>query len=474
MQDTIPLDELVREYFTDVCIDKRLSRQVAGTDRAVPDFVSDWLVSRYTTDGLPDEAKINAFLARHLPERKQKNTLLNELRVGGSLKILDAYSVRVDLKKSRLVLEIPCLDIRDASVRDDIVDLNPLLLVGNVWGSGTIVQRPKDDKPEENEVCMVDFAPMQTSIVELDYYIEVRKQFTLDQWRELLVRSMGYNPDSYSLDEQSHLLTRLTPLVQPRVNLIELAPKGTGKSYVFSRLSRHAWLISGGVVTRAQMFYNMQSRTAGVITRYDAVVLDEVQTIRFAEEGELIGAFKGYLEQGEFRVMGYRGTADAGLVLLANIPITSAGRPRDSELFKTLPSWLQGISATALLDRFHGLVPGWELQKIRTDSLCQGMALKADYLGEVMHALRGRGEYRQWAKDHIESEGSIRDIHAVERLSAAYLKLLFPSLETVTPELFEMHCLRPAKALRRRIREQLAIADDEYTPALARIDLRTN
>ena len=346
MQETIPLDELVREYFTDVCIDKRLSRQVAGTDRAVPDFVSDWLVSRYTTDGLPDEAKINAFLARHLPERKQKNTLLNELRVGGSLKILDAYSVRVDLKKSRLVLEIPCLDIRDASVRDDIVDLNPLLLVGNVWGSGTIVQRPKDDKPEENEVCMVDFAPMQTSIVELDYYIEVRKQFTLDQWRELLVRSMGYNPDSYTLDEQSHLLTRLTPLVQPRVNLIELAPKGTGKSYVFSRLSRHAWLISGGVVTRAQMFYNMQSKTAGVITRYDAVVLDEVQTIRFAEEGELIGAFKGYLEQGEFRVMGYRGTADAGLVLLANIPITSAGRPRDSELFKTLPSWLQGISAT--------------------------------------------------------------------------------------------------------------------------------
>ena len=170
--------------------------------------------------------------------------------------------------------------------------------------------------------------------------------------------------------------------------------------------------------------------------------------------------------------MGFRGTADAGLVLLANIPISSAKRPRDAELFKTLPSWLQGLSSTALLDRFHGLLPGWELQKIRKESLCQGMALKADYVGEVMHALRARGEYRQWVKDNTDSDGSIRDIEAVERLSTAFLKLLFPDLSTVTPQLFAEHCLAPALALRRRIREQLAITDDEYSPALARIELR--
>jgi ATP-dependent Lon protease len=318
---------------------------------------------------------------------------------------------------------------------------------------------------------MVDFKPMQTSKVDIDYFIQARRQFTLRQWREMLVRTMGYNPVVYTPEEHMHLLTRLCPMAQPRVNLIELAPKCTGKSYIFSQLSRHAWLISGGVVTRAQMFYNMSTRTAGVITRYDVIVLDEIQTIKFANEGEIVGALKGYLEQGEYRVMQYKGTADASFALLANIPLTSDSRPKDQELFKSLPGWLQGVSATALLDRFHGLLPGWELRKISQDCLCHGMALKADYFGEVLHALRQRDEYRHWAKRHTRSTGNLRDINSVERLSTAFLKLLFPDLSQATPEMFREHCLIPAKQLRQRIRSQMALVDEEYSPELAEIDV---
>jgi ATP-dependent Lon protease len=465
------LDNLIRDNFCDVCIDKRLSRQVASASQAIPDYVSDWLVSRYTTDGRVDETKISTFLAKHLPDKKHKNILLDELRKGQSLKILDAYTVRVDIAINKLKLDIPSLDITGAAIRDAIVDENPLLLMGNVWGSGTLVLQPIGNNSSHHEVAMVDFKPMQTSRVNLGFYIDARKNFTLRQWRELLIRSIGYNPSSYTPNEQMHLLTRLTPLVQKSINLIELAPKGTGKSYIYSRLSRHAWLISGGIVTRAQLFYNMQSKTAGVITRFDAVVLDEIQTIKFSDEGELVGAMKGYLEQGEFRVMQFKGSSDAGIVLLANIPLNEDSTPKEIDLLRGLPSWLQGQKSAALIDRFHGIIPGWYIRKIDKECLCDGMALKADYFGEIFHALRSRTEYMQWVKDHTRSSGNLRDINAVERLSAAFLKLLFPDLQTVSPELFQEYCLSPAKELRKRVRKQLAISDPEFSQELAEIEV---
>lgn len=465
------LDILIRDNFCDVSIDKRLSRQVASTSQAIPDYVSDWLVSRYTVDGKVDETKISAFLARHLPDKKHKNILLDELRKGESLKILDAYTARVDIANNKLKLDIPSLDISGAAVRDAIVLEHPLLLAGNVWGSGTLISQPTEAKSDKYEVAMVDFKPMQTSKVDLDFYINARKNFTVRQWRELLIRSMGYNPTVYGQNEQMHLLTRLTPLIQQSVNLIELAPKGTGKSYIYSRLSRHAWLISGGVVTRAQLFYDMGSKTAGIITRFDAVVLDEIQTIKFSNEGELVGAMKGYLEQGEFRVMGYKGSSDSGFVLLANIPLKEDSTPKEIDLFKGLPPWLQGQTSSALIDRFHGIIPGWEIRKIDKNCLCEGMALKADYFGEVFHAMRGRTEYMQWVKDHTRSNGNLRDITAVERLASAFLKLLFPDLSMASPELFREHCLNPAKELRKRIRKQLSISDPEYSADLAEIEV---
>lgn len=467
----LELDNLIIQEFNDVCIDKRLSRKISGSDSAIPDYVSDWLVSRYSQNGVVDEPKISAFLSRHLPDKKHKNVLLYELYNGSTLKILDSYAVRVDVEGGRLNLEIPCLDITNATLVNDIVDTHPLLLVGNVWGSGTLIRRPREENLDKYEVCMVDFKPMQTSIIDLEYYIQARKNFTLRQWRDMLIRSIGYNPQIYSTREHTHLLTRLCPMVQPRVNLIELAPKGTGKSYIFSRLSKHAWLISGGIVTRAQLFYNMATKNAGVITRFDVVVLDEIQTIKLGNEGELIGALKGYLEQGEFRVMQYKGTSDAGFVLLANIPLSSDSKPKDADLLESLPSWLKGISATALIDRFHGLLPGWELQKISKECLCDGIALKADYFGEVLHALRNKSEYMNWVKEHTRSSGTIRDINAIERLATGLLKLLFPDLNQVNAELFREHCLNPAKELRKRIRTQLALVDEEYSPELAEIEV---
>jgi len=465
------IDSKIKQSFPDVCVHKGLAASAGLSGRVIPAFVSDWLVSRYSNaDGGVDGSAIRKFIARYLPDKKQKESLLYELRNGNQLKILDSYSVKVHPTRGDLQLRIPSLDVT-GRILDAIVKENPLLLMGNVWGSGTLTWMPQKNKKDQYEVVMTAFKPMQASLIDLNYFLNQRKDFDIEDWLVLLTRTMGYDEKKYSARQKILLLTRLIPLVEPRVNIIELAPKGTGKSYIFSQLSRHAWLISGGIVTRAQLFYDMNRQQAGIISSYDAVILDEIQTIKLSNEGEIVGALKGYLESGEFRVMGFHGSSDAGFVILGNIPIDEDGQPRDENCFLELPGWLNGHDATALLDRFHGLVPGWELPRIESSSLCQSFALRADYFGEVLYALRPQQKHIAFVKDHTESSGDLRDTRAVQRLACGYLKLLFPDIESITIDLFNDYCLKPAIELRSIIRKQMAILDPEFSPNITEIKI---
>ena len=287
------LDEKIESTFPDVCVNKVLAAKAGLSSRALPAFVTDWLVSRYRTKEGIDSESIAKFVARHLPDKQQKESLLYELRNGNKLKILDSYSVSVHPVTGELVLRIPALDTATARVTDQIVDAHPLLLMGNVWGSGTLTWRPKTGESGKYEIVMTEFRPMQASAIDFDYFIRQRSRYDLEEWIGLFVRSMGYADTKYTERQKSLLLTRLLPLVEPRVNLIELAPKGTGKSFIFSQLSRHAWLVSGGMVTRAQLFYDMSRQRVGIISRYDIVILDEIQTIKLADEGEIVWSSQG-------------------------------------------------------------------------------------------------------------------------------------------------------------------------------------
>ena len=286
------IDNKIEQSFPDVCVHKGLAASAGLSGRVIPAFVSDWLVSRYRSkDGGVDGDAVRRFVSRYLPDKKQKESLLYELRNGNQLKILDSYSDRVHPTRGDLQLKIPSLDIT-GRVSEKIVEENPLLLMGNVWGSGTLTWMPRSDKQDRYEVVMSAFNPMQAARIDLEYFLNQRNDFELEEWLVLLTRTMGYDECKYSNRQKMLLLTRLLPLIEPRVNIMELAPKGTGKSYIFSQLSRHAWLISGGVVTRAQLFYNMNRQQAGIISSYDVVVLDEIQTIKLSNEGEIIGSFK--------------------------------------------------------------------------------------------------------------------------------------------------------------------------------------
>lgn len=462
---TLSFERKATQYYGEVCVNKSLTRQSGLGERSLPMYVSEWIVSRHTPTGeLNDTIRkdIRDFLNQHLPAKDQKERLKSHLQQGEPLLILDEFSVEVNLRTNDLMLKIPCLDETRAGIESHIVENYPLLLGSGVWGVGKLEYQPPDEIQRlPGRVHLFDFRPMQAATIDLDLFCEQRRHFTLSEWRDLLVSSIGYNPAFYSPEQQMYLLTRLIPIVQERVNLIELAPKGTGKSFVYLNLSRYARLISGGKVTAAVLFHNNATNQTGLLTRFDVVVFDEAQTLSFDNPGEVVGVLKDYLESGRFSRGGkQQTTATCGIVMLANIPLSAEGQPRFENLFLNLPNFLR---ETAFIDRIHAILPGWELPRIQESAISESVGFKADFFGEVLHALRHRAGYTEFiaTEGQILGTKDVRDHNAVMRLASGYMKLLFPDMQLSHQELVD-YCLRPAARLRQIVRNQLAILDPEY------------
>ncbi|MAU00661.1 MAG: TIGR02688 family protein [Anaerolineaceae bacterium] len=458
------LQNRAKNVFGEVCIDKGLFLDSGMISRSIPTFVAEWILDRFCPNGeLTDDIqdKINLFIRKHLPRKDQKEEIKHQLSQGEVLTILDHFSVYVDLKSNTHRVHIPCIDER-GYIEGHILDRFPNLLGGGIWGAGKIIYHPPDpESPSSNgQVWLREFTPMQVAHLDVDYYCEARSEFSLIEWRELLVNAMGSNPHAYTPLQQQHLLTRLIPLVQKRVNLIELAPKGTGKSFIYQNLSRHVRVVSGGKVTAPVLFYNLQSRTPGLLTSYDVVVFDEAQTISFDNPGEVVGILKDYLESGRYTRGNQQATADASFVLLGNIPLDSRGKPREALLFYNLPNFLQ---ETAFIDRLHGILPGWELPRFTANMPARGVGFKADFFSAILHALRERPGYDEYVSAHMQLHGTddMRDKKAIQRLTSGFLRLLFPNMK-VTPEEFQTYCIEPSVRLRQTIRGQLSLLDPEY------------
>ena len=258
--------------------------------------------------------------------------------------------------------------------------------------------------------------------------------------------AVDYNAAGYRGDEEKKLtmLTRLLPFVEKRLNLIELAPKGTGKSYLFGRVSRFGWLSSGGVMSRAKMFYDLSKRREGLVAGNDFITLDEVQTISFTDVDEMRAALKGYLESGIFTVGNYEGKADAGVILCGNIKKETMDQDGYGNMFEELPSVFR---ESALIERFHGFIRGWNIPRMNDDLKVSGWALNSEYFCSIMHELREDTSYRAIVDELVlaPEASDTRDTEAVKRIATAYLKLLFPqvrSAEDIAPDDFRRYCLR--------------------------------
>jgi ATP-dependent Lon protease len=459
-------EEKALEHFAEVIIDKSLIHEAGFGARAIPTYVGEWILSHYLEEGELSEVsreKIAQFIARFLPAKGQRDEIKDVLLRQQAVKLLDDYRVTVNLKTGQRQLRIPFLDINDANLNSPIVDQNPLLLSSGVWGVGELFYIPPDGYDRnKGEVWMRDFRPFQVGTIDLDYYIECRRYFTLNEWRDLLVSSMGFNPIIYTERQKTLLITRMLPFIEPRINLVELAPKGTGKSFVYDNLSRYARVLSGGKVSPAVLFHNLATNSPGLVTRYDTIVFDEVQSVAGDTAGELIAGLKVYLESGRFSRGNAEATAEAGLVMLGNISMDSNHLPLyiEQSIFKEIPNFLQ---ETAFIDRIHGIVSGWEMPRVSRDTPSRSLGFKGDFFSEMLHRMRGEVRYSDYVKTNMQLVGcnDLRDRKAIGRLATAYLKLLFPDINPL-PDEFRDHCVKPAVELRQRVRDELHKLDTEY------------
>jgi len=470
------LDIKIQRIFPEESVFKTPKNYSVFSGQNLPSFVKDWLIKRYTDEnGELDIRGLKSFLSNHIAHKGSniKGILINDLK---EITLLARIIVEPDIKSGILRFSIPDIGIKlnEGKIPQYIARKYPELKGGEVWGVVKLVYIPPEGI-QRGMIEIVDYKPFKPYEVDIEYFRENRREFSLEEWVDILIRSMEYNPDGFeSFSQKLLFISRLLVFVEPNLNMIELAPKGTGKSYIFGNLSKYGWLVSGGIVSRAKLLYDVARGTPGIITRYDFVALDEIETIKFSDESELQGALKNYLESGNFTIANYKGVSSAGFILLGNIPLSSYKKPIHNKYFKDLPAFFQ---SSALLDRFHGFIEGWKLPRIKENLKINGYTLNVEYFSEILNTLRTVPDFSNITTQLLDvpKNADTRDTNAITKLCDGYCKLLFPhvhDVDDINKRDFEEYCLKPAKEKRSIIRKQISMIDSEFDENLPDIGVR--
>lgn len=474
------LQQKVRQYFSAMSIykDPKATNSIfAG--RNLPSFVKDYLLKRYLniSTGEINTLGLNAFLDKVIPANG--GTVKDDILAGKEVTLLARFSIYIDLVKGEKQFAIPDYGIkqREGIIPDYVYAKHPGELVdGEKWGIVKLCLLPDDDNDKKNHVRMVDFKPFKPySSVDIEYLREARQHFTNEEWFDVLLSAMEYDPDGFtSMTQKMEFLTRLLIFIEPRLNVIELAPKGTGKSYVFGNLSKYGWLVSGGKVTRAKLFYDKQKQQNGIIKNHDFTVFDEIQTIIFQEPAEIQAALKSYLESGKTTIDNNEFTSECGLMLMGNIPLSANRLPISPNYFDSLPN---NFKESALLDRFHSFIEGWKLPRVNDSMIFNGWTINVEYFSEILHTMRIQNSYGLLFDELVEFEAKsdVRDSKAIKRIATAYMKLFFPhwqKVEDVNKEMFDLYCLQPAIYRRGIIKEQCHLVDSEFKARMPEVRLK--
>lgn len=476
MDSMTNLDYKIKDIFPEESMHKTPDRYSLFSGVNVPSFIKDWLIKKFSNDDTIDTEGLYSFIEKHIPTKD--SNIRSKLLNGDIVQILARIIFESDLKSGEYRFQIPDIGIKngEGKVSPYLARQEGLLKEGENWGVVTM-QYVQPDGREKGYAEMVKFKSFRPYKPDYEYYCQARERFTLEEWVDFLICSMEYNPNSSSfesLDQKLLFLTRLLVFVEPNLNMIELAPKGTGKSYIFNNLSKYGWQISGGKITRAKLFYDMSRNTPGIIPSYEFVSLDEVKTISFDNPEEIQGALKNYMEQGSFTVGKSKLTSLAGMILLGNIDLDMNRRPINNHYFEELPEAFQDH---ALIDRFHGFIEGWYLPRISEDLKLNGYSLNVEYFSEILSYSRNLSFYSAIVKEllDIPKNADTRDTNAIIKMCSGYLKLLYPHVRTaedISPREFKMMCFDPAFEKRKIIRQQLAAIDREFTDKMPDIIVR--
>ena len=474
----IELSNKIKQYFSAMAIYKDPEKTNSlFTGRNLPSFVKDFLLKRYIDfDGNLNAQGLTSFLDLVIP--RNPTTVKEKLLAGQDLTLLCRFIIYIDLVKNVKRFSIPDMGIKlnEGQIPDYVCEKHRGELVdGEKWGIIKICLLPDGDG-KKNHVEMVDYKPFKPySSVDVSYLADARSHFTTTEWIDVLLSAMEYDPVGFdSMTQKVEFLTRLLIFIEPRLNVIELAPKGTGKSYVFGNLSKYGWLVSGGKVTRAKLFWDKQKQQNGIIKNHDFIAFDEIQTITFQEPAEIQAALKSYLESGKTTIDNQEFSSECGLMLMGNIPLNADKLPLSNRYFDNLP---QNFCESALLDRFHCFIEGWKLPRINTSMIFKGWTINVEYFSEIMHTMRTQNIYNQMYDEliAIAPNTDMRDSKAVKRIATAYMKLLFPhwrSMEDVNKQEFELFCLNPAIRRRGIIKQQCHYIDPEFKMQMSGISMK--
>ncbi|HZU36735.1 MAG TPA: BREX system Lon protease-like protein BrxL [Gemmataceae bacterium] len=481
LYDDLPLSELDRKardvFGVDVVV-KSLTQQTAF--HGLPRYVAEYLIAKYVQpeSWRDDLTKVQTKIRDLLPDLERRELVKDRLLRTGEIVLLDAVEARVDLRGGQRWSRVPAINDDKVRVPAAILEQHVGLLLGGLWGTVRLRYTPETDASAPNEI--VSFTPFQIGPPDVEAYRTHRAQFTTDEWLELILQSAGYAPAAFPNRRQRLLLlTRLVPLVERNVNLIELGPRQTGKTFLLRNTSPRVFTISGGKTTPANLFVNLATRAVGILGTRKVIVFDEIAHTTFGDEEATISTLKDFMESGQFSRGSKSFAADASLVFAGNLDVEGdRPDPRYRHLFEPLPAQLID---SAFLDRIHGYLPGWEVPKITPAALAQGVGFVTDYFGEVL--VRLREEDMQPLVNQLEFQPGMtqRDSVAVRRLASGLLKLLYPHGKPTDEELHEVVTL--ASELRQRVHNQLVeIAPGEFKPRLighagmtehAAADLRT-
>lgn len=458
------LDQKINTYFPGLVVRKDLVKTVKG-NAIVPSYVLEYLLGQYCATS--DEATIQTgietvkeILAKHYVHRNEAGLIRSNIKEKGRYKVIDKIGVALNDKVNAYQAEFENLGIKKVLVDSGTVKKHPKLLVGGVWCICDIEYEFNEEK-DASPWILTSLKPIQLSHFNYDGYLEARKQFTTDEWIDVLLQSIGLNPEVFGRRSKLIQLIRLIPFCERNYNLIELGPKGTGKSHIFSEFSPHGTLVSGGEATLAKLFINNTTGKIGLVGYWDVVAMDEFAGSNKKPDIKLIDTLKNYMANKSFnRGTGPQG-AEASMVFIGNTSRNVPYMLKHGNLFMDLPENYRNTDGQAILDRMHWYLPGWEMENLRSEMFSEGYGFVVDYLAEVLRSLRSQDYSDRYQKHFsLSSDISTRDRDGINKTFSGLMKILFPHGEVSVEEIEEL--LRFSIEGRKRVKDQLMRVDPTY------------
>lgn len=455
------LDCKINEHFAGLVVRKDLVKAVKG-NAIVPSYVLEYLLGQYCATN--DEGSIQSgiktvrdILAKHYVHRNEAGLVRSKIREQGRYKVIDKVEVALNDKDDVYEARFSNLGIKEVLVDTDTVKKHPKLLVSGVWCITDLEYEPSEDK-RVSPWILGSLKPIQLSNFDFQGYLSARKQFTAEEWIDLLLQSIGLNPEMFGMRGKLLQLIRLIPFCERNYNLIELGPKGTGKSHIYSEFSPHGILLSGGEVTVPKLFVNNSSGKIGLVGYWDTVAFDEFAGKQKRIDKALVDILKNYMANKTFS----RGIetlgAEASMAFVGNTDHTVPYMLKHSHLFDPLP---EKFCDSAFIDRLHFYIPGWEVETLRGDMFSEGYGFVVDYLAEILRHLRNV-DYSDRYQDKftLSNDISVRDRDGIHKTFSGLMKILFPDGEATDTEVELL--LRFAIEGRKRVKDQMMRVDTTF------------